>query len=433
MRRMRTIFVSTFVLAACFGASPARGKDPAPAAAIVRTLPLRLHAALEAAQDAPATSSADCLALPRATSDRSDFEGGRQVHVIYLVPSNAPDGQLDIDGTLECSLRAQQQWLAQQSGGLEWRFDTFLMETTLDGQAQTVAVPDITFVKSPQPAANLEDAGPVRDELAARGFDDPAKRYLTYVVSGSGGGTCGDAFYPLPHIGERWGGQYSQVYLDASPGCGSNQFGVPGKPSHSESVAQQELMHNDGMTPVGAPHSCLSGSPGFGHVCTGTTPIPSLDPERFDVMYPFAGVPLSEKKLDIGHDDYFQHPFPIEDLASSPFLRPVSERPPVPPPDAGRTVSLDADRDVVEKGAHVRFSGSVAGDECTAGVEVVLEARRPTQAGFEHAASASTASDGTFRLRLRMRRTQVFRATVASAEDCDAAASPELKVRVKRG
>ncbi|MDQ4125553.1 MAG: hypothetical protein M3134_08140, partial [Actinomycetota bacterium] len=251
--------------------------------------------------DAPA--STDCMSLPRATVDRPDFDSGRQVHLIYLVPSDAADEQLDVDGTLECSIRAQQEWFAQQSDGLEWRLDTFLTEVVVDGAARTVAAPDVTFVQSPQPAANLAGAGSVRTELRARGFDDPDKRYLTYVESG-GGGACGDALYPLPHVGRRWGGQYAQVYLNGPKGCSSDHFGVPGAPSHTESIAQQELMHNDGMTPPGAPHGCLLGSPpGIGHVCTVAIPISSLDPERFDVMYPYAGVPLAEKKLDIGHDD----------------------------------------------------------------------------------------------------------------------------------
>ena len=47
-------------------------------------------------------------------------------------------------------------------------------------------------------------------------------------------------------------------------------------------------------------------------------------------MYPFAGVPLSEKTLDLGNDDYFRHDLPLADFVDTPFLRPVSERPPMP-------------------------------------------------------------------------------------------------------
>lgn len=478
MRRTRVIFLGTCVIAACLGGSPAPAHTPdasGPAGVIVKTLPLRLTLADAQGSQAPEPSvSGDCLTLPRATGDRPDFESGRQVHVIYLVPRDAADEQLDTDGTLECSLRAQNQWFAQQSGGLEWRFDTFLIESG----GRTVAVPDITFMRSPQPASALADAGAVAAELRARGYDDEGKRYLTYVASGGGGGRCGDAFYPLPHLDDPWTGQYAQLYLNASTGCGTSVFGVPGAPSLSESVARQELMHNDGMTPIGAPHSCLNGSPpGFAHVCTVAMPIMQLDPERFDVMYPFAGVPLSDKKLDIGHDDYFRHGLPYADLKNSPFLRPVTSRPEVPqgggapqeepapeptpaptsapeptptpapeptstpeptpapsnpPADAQRSVSLDASRTAVTKGKRVRLYGQVAGDACTSGAAVALETRRPSEETFATIVETSTDSDGAFEIRLRVRRTQVFRAVVPAAEGCAGASSPEVKVRVKR-
>ena len=326
MRRIRIIFAGTCVIAACLSgpAAPAHTDAAAgPTEVIVRTLPLEFDAAPAAAPTPAESAEGGCLPLPRATEDRPDFEPWSQVHVIYLVPRDADDDQLDTDGTLECSLRAQNQWFAEQTGGLEWRFDTFLMETIVAGRRRTVAVPDITFVDSPQPASNLAEGGAVRAELEARGFDDPGKRYLTYVEAGKDLGPCGDAYYP---------GQYAQVYIDASTstGCGSGEFGVPGAPSLSESVAQQELMHNDRMVPIGAPQSCLRGTRPYGHVCTVAIPITSLDPERFDVMYPFAGVPLAEKELDIGHDDYYRHGLPYKDMNNSPFLRRVSERPPIP-------------------------------------------------------------------------------------------------------
>ena len=487
MRRLRTISIGMCVLAACLAGPPAPAHTGADAGdvtgVIVRTLPLVVG--LVQASEAPESSAeGNCLTTPRAEADRADFDSGRQVHVIYMVPSDAADEHLDTDGTLECSVRAQNQWLAEQTGGLEWRFDTFLMEKNAGGRRTTVAVPDITFIRSPQPAANLGSAGGVSAELEARGFDDPQKRYLTFVASGAGGGACGDAYYPLPEIGAPWSGQYAQVYIDAGPGCGTHQFGVPGAPSHAESVAQQELMHNDGMTPIGAPHSCLLGSPpGFAHVCTVAIPVTTLDPERFDVMYPYAGVPLSEKELDLGHDDYYSHPLPLlEDFGNSPFLRPVTARPPVPqggastpqptpqptprprpspdpqpepspspspspqpsptpspspspapPPDAAeRSVSLEASHRAVAKGRPVRLSGTVAGDACTQGAEVILQSRRPSEETFTNVMTAVTSSDGNFRIRLRVRRTQVFRVELPSIDGCAGAVSPEVKVRARR-
>ena len=426
MRRVHTIFLGASVVAACLAGAPATAREAA-TVRIVGMLPSGSPVAPQAAQ-----AAADCLPLPRAESDRPDFDSGRQVHLIYLVPADAADEALDVDGTLECSIRAQQQWVAEQTEGLEWRLDTFLTEVVVDGQKRTVAAPDVTFVASPQPAENLDSGGAVRQELRARGFDDPDKRYLTYVESGSGRGICGDALYPIPRLGERWGGQYAQVYLNSSEGCGSDEFGVPGAPSFAETVAQQELMHNDGMTPPGAPHACLLGfPPGIAHVCTVAIPIPELDPERFDVMYPFAGIALSEKKLDIGHDDYFRHGLPIEDFADTPFLRPVADRPTVPGGN-DRSVSLRTSRTAVTSGQSVRLSGTLAGSSCVSGAEVVVEQRRPG-GSFTSATTTPAADDGSFSARVRVERTTIFRAVATEAGGCPQAISPEVRIRATRG
>ncbi|MDQ3941354.1 MAG: hypothetical protein M3238_08395, partial [Actinomycetota bacterium] len=220
---------------------------------IVKTFPLDTSLASQSQPPATQPSSrvgSDCAQnLSRGTQDREDFETGPQVHVIYMVPAGVNDERLDVNGTLECAVAAQNQWLTEQSEGLEWRFDTYLTQGTVGGVPQTVAALDITFIQSPQTAPQLDGAGEVSTELRARGFRDPNKRYLTYVASGaSNGGVCGDAYYPVRPLDRPWSGTYAQVYINAPPGCRTNQFGTPGAPSFSDGVAQQELMHNDGMT-----------------------------------------------------------------------------------------------------------------------------------------------------------------------------------------
>jgi hypothetical protein len=42
-------------------------------------------------------------------------------------------------------------------------------------------------------------------------------------------------------------------------------------------------------------------------------------------MYPYVTVPLSEKVLDRGNDDYFDHDLPLADLIDSPYLVPVDD------------------------------------------------------------------------------------------------------------
>ncbi|MDQ3982974.1 MAG: hypothetical protein M3271_09890, partial [Actinomycetota bacterium] len=272
-----------------------------------------------------APSSAACLdRVPRAEKDRRDRRKGRLVHVVYLLASDAPDESLDTNGTLDCSMRAQNRWMREQSG-MQWRLDTFKTRVSSPGGgSRVVEAVDVTFIRTKIPREELSDASIVTRELELRGFKKERKRYLSFVAGGDDSGVCGDAWYPFLNNDPNSDGKYAQVYMFAVKECGGHDFGVPGKPSFAETIAQQEIMHNDGMVPIGAPHGCGPISLPA-HVCTpglwaSAVVGQDLDPERFDVMFPFVGLPLSEKKLDIGRDDYFAHPFPLRDLDESPYL-----------------------------------------------------------------------------------------------------------------
>lgn len=291
------------------------------------------------AELAAAPIQLECTGGSRGATDRPDVYSGPMVHIVYLVPADAADESFDVNGTLECSIRGQNDWMRAQTG-LEWRFDTYI-----DGRGREMV--DVSFVRSARPASQLSGATAVRSELQLLGFEVADKRYLSYVASGAGQGTCGDAFYPL--VQEESipvDGKYAQVYLNSADGCHARDFGSPTNPSWSEAIAQQELIHNDAMTPIGAPHSCGNNLP-FAHVCTGplwaTEGVLNLDPERVDVMFPYVSGPLSGKVMDRGHDDYFRHPLPLIDLENSPYLRvPGSEKPsgsPQPVPTPGSSPS----------------------------------------------------------------------------------------------
>lgn len=265
--------------------------------------------------------------LPRAGKDRPDVVEGLQIHVVYLVAADAPDETLDSRGVIDCSLRAQNDWFQEQSAGLRWRFDSFrtLATNAATGKRSSEVVADVSFVRSRRPMAELSNVNAVQGELTERGFDEPDKRYLTFVAGGADGGTCGDALLPLSPSGPV-DGKYAQVYLFAPEACRTHEFGTPGDASFAEMVAQQEIIHNDGIVSAGAPHGCPLGvPPGVGHVCTGALAATegglNLDPERVDVMYPFVSVPLSEKVLDLGGDDYFNALLPtLRNLSRSEYL-----------------------------------------------------------------------------------------------------------------
>lgn len=289
---------------------------------------------------APGTSEAESEAVtaetqrypwlfPRSTADRPDERSGPQIHVVYLVASDYPDERLDELGVLEDSMRSVNHWFRQQSGNLQWRVDTYTFEwddpaTPAQDPIQVPAI-DVSFLRSERPGSELADLDAVIAELDAHGFDEPNKRYLSFVTADAGV-VCGVSRSPsLPSGFEPTDsdpnevGNWPTVFLFSVEGCHSHDFAPnPTTPSWVEAISTHEIIHNDGIVPPYAPHYCW---PGLGHVCTAVIRnFLGPDPETPDLMYINITGPLTEKVLDRGHDDYFRHPFTWRDLEQSPYL-----------------------------------------------------------------------------------------------------------------
>ncbi|MGH2709579.1 MAG: hypothetical protein ACRDH9_00030 [Actinomycetota bacterium] len=264
--------------------------------------------------------------FPRSNTDRPDEVSGRQIHVVYVVPAAMPDDQYDELGVLEDSVRSMNVWMKQQTGNQEWVFDTYTLQPA--GSSEPMSAIDVSFLASDKTGTQLSGVADVQAELIAHGFDKPNKRYLSYVASNAGG-VCGDAWYPLDQTPTPVDGQYSDIYLYSSEGCRAREFAPNATtPSFTETIAMQEMIHNDAMVPLVAPHDCLVGLLAFGHVCTGPLwagggDAGGLDPERFDVMFPYVGLPLSQKTLDADHLDYYRQIAPYKDLEQGLYLRTI--------------------------------------------------------------------------------------------------------------
>ncbi len=193
---------------------------------------------------------------------------------------------------------------------------------------------DVTFIRSDLPATSLNDLQELRGLFAEHELTDTNKRYIAYVHS-DGEGACGEAgadVYPfedgqVPVVSHSASVGYSAVYLEGDPRCRARDFASgPTSSSYSEVISGHELIHNDGLVPIPAARHCPEAplhlyTPGLGLVAHVSGM--ELDPEQFDLMYPKTGIPLSQKELDIGNDDYFRHPFPYRDLENSLFLERV--------------------------------------------------------------------------------------------------------------
>ena len=282
---------------------------------------------------APARSGSS--AITRSTVDRPDQLSEWQIHAVYFVPKGSRDARLDSDGTLDAGVRRMQAWFRRASDGYTWRLDTFGPDQTLD----------VTFVRGNRTNEAYSSGSEsvltaVGDELRRRGMKvaKTHKRYLVFYAGDTQDlGLCGVAEYPIyaprqytpaGDPGVLLGGDFAMVFLGADQACHPDDFGRGSTPGWVQTSMMHELIHTEGLAPPGAPHTC---DPSFlisaGHVCglaAASLGVPSVtepvDPERGDVMFPFVNMPLSEKVLDNGQDDFFATSFGTLDLTRSAFV-----------------------------------------------------------------------------------------------------------------
>jgi hypothetical protein len=254
--------------------------------------------------DAPAQT----VSSARSTADRTDDFPGYQIHVMYVLPSDATDTNLDTNGAIASSVAAAQKWfVAQTRGTRRLRFDTS------NGQL------DISFLRLARTDAEIAGSGAyVRDQIQSEintaGFNHPEKIYAVYY-GGSSTYACGGGAWP-PTLA----GNVVALYLRGRPPgarpCAGHGLAASGDlPGYWEFSLIHEFFHTLGAVAACAPHHTRSG-----HV--------SDDPR--DLMY--AGDrPWRPSMLDVGNDDYFNHNTGCLDVAKSVFIDPVAADAVAPP------------------------------------------------------------------------------------------------------
>lgn len=224
----------------------------------------------------------------RATADRPDDLPGKQIHVMYVLPADAPDENLDTNGSLSDAVTRMNQWLALQANDSKLRFDL--------AQGQL----DVTFFRLSSTEAQVQAAGPpidtIRNEIAASGFTASNKAYACFY-----GGTAATGG-PMGH----GGGGYAALYMKNDVGY---RFMPKFGPSSFEAMMLHEIMHALGFVAACAPHADSEM-----HVSN----------DGRDLMAPSWNRTLDKILLDPDHDDYFGHNRPeCRDLTKSPFLDPL--------------------------------------------------------------------------------------------------------------
>lgn len=190
MRRRGAVLVGV-LLAACT-AAPAAPR----AERTVETSTPSLRVPLAAT---PAVSPAR---TERQTSDRPDDHDGHQVHVLYVLPSDGTDEQLDTSGWIATAVTSAQRWLEKETGGRRLSVDTFRgeLDTTFVRLSRTdavVAAYDSRTGTTREPLVRVT----LEVELRSLGFEHPRKIYAVYYGGGSDSGECFGGSYPPSRVG----------------------------------------------------------------------------------------------------------------------------------------------------------------------------------------------------------------------------------------
>jgi hypothetical protein len=257
--------------------------------------------------------------------DQPDDVDGYQVKLMYVVPADGVDRELDVSGALATSAEAWERWLQQQSGGERLRLDTY------HGRL------DIEFVRLTETDAQIAASGAfVRDEiqrrLADRGFNQPRKIYAVYYDGGSTY-ACGGGAWP-PTLA----GSVAALYLRGTPPgaspCATNPVGASVDfPGYVEFAMIHEIFHMLGFVARCAPRHVLSG-----HVSDSPN----------DLMWSGSAPWQLPPRLDVGRDDYFQHGGGCLDSFKSVFMTPSTADATAPPGWSAQTAVVPTENDEVE-------------------------------------------------------------------------------------
>lgn len=252
----------------------------------------------------------------RLNTDKTDDTSYYQTHLVYVLPSDRVDEQLDLNGAIASSVAAAQKWLTQQSGGQSLRFDTYrgALDTSFVRLDKSDAQMLQQAVQQYGSEAFLREV--IQDELHARGFNDDGTLYVAYY-GGSSPLSCGAGSYP-PNGAP---GNVVALYLWGTPAgatpCHNNSLATnENSPGYWEFALVHTMFHALGAVPSCAPHYTLNGY---------------VSDNPSDLMYG-GSQPWTPSILDYGNDDYFNHGNPFcTDLAKSVFLSPSAATAEPPP------------------------------------------------------------------------------------------------------
>jgi hypothetical protein len=241
----------------------------------------------------------------RTAEDRPDDVDGYQIRVMYVLPSDGQDEELDRNGKIATTVMAWNEWLASQTGGPKLRLDT------CDGEL------DIGFFRMERTEAYTKSLGAfVRERIERELQPKDPKKILAVYYGGGSEYSCGGGPWP-PELIAKVAAVYLKGTPPGSPACATNELGASvSAPGYFEFAMIHEIFHGLGAAAECAPDHHLRG-----HVSTDPT----------DLMWT-GDAPWAPETLDIGRDDYWGHGrADCVDLARSVFVDPLPEGAELPP------------------------------------------------------------------------------------------------------
>jgi len=182
----------------------------------------------------------------RTTLDQPDLAASPyQVHAVYAIPTDRADGALDVDGTIERSLRSANAWFRGANSGAQG----LRLDERLDGSIDVSFFP-LALKDNDYASLGVRAVDAMAAEIRASGLYDPRKIFIIYYDGGNSS-YCGSG---------QLGGHFSALYLRAArPGyapCDFMPFAAePTSPAaYHEWGAIHEIVHNLGFVQKCAPH-----------------------------------------------------------------------------------------------------------------------------------------------------------------------------------
>ncbi len=249
-----------------------------------------------------------------------------QFHVLYVINADTQNAVRDIDGSIDENVRLMNEWFASQSNGATFRFDTYKQE--LDITLITLPITEagmFDYVERQYSQHDLRFDGMVflHDGLEdwlerlnqIRPFMQTGKIYVAYYEI-SKSFTCGDS----AGAGKRVIGMYPSAFSlrDNGACAAAADQSLDNERGLWEHILGHEIIHSLGFANSCATHAIQKDI----HIDDPATPT--------DIMGIRQGLYAADPVLDPNHDDYYMTDFDCPDLANSPFLEPLPEKPVLP-------------------------------------------------------------------------------------------------------